>query len=122
MEKQWAELSPDEKRDERFKRWLSPPNVKFSSPAVEKSYKQRVSRLVTVIQLKEPDRVPVMMPGGFVSAACTGVPLGKIMYDYDMLCQVTLKFLKEFETDILHQIDEQVFLWINPNKVTVLSE
>jgi hypothetical protein len=63
--------------------------------------------------LKKPDRVPVMTPGGFISAACTGVPLGKIMYDYNMLCQVTLNFLRDFETDMYHGPDlafpEKVF-------------
>ena len=105
MEKTWAELSPSERREERFKRWLLPANVKFASPAAAKAYKERVTRLITAIQLKKPDRVPVMMPGGFVAAACTGVPLGKIMYDYDELCRVTLKFLQEFETDMYHGPD-----------------
>jgi uroporphyrinogen-III decarboxylase len=105
MEKKWSELTPDEKREERFKRWLSPPDVKFSSPAAEKAYKERVTRLVAAIQLKRPDRVPAMIPGGFIAAACTGVPLGKLMYDYDELCRVTLKFLREFETDMYHGPD-----------------
>ena len=105
MVKEWAELNPDERREERFKRWLSPSNIKFATPAAEKAYKERVTRLIAAIQLKKADRVPVMMPGGFVAAACTGVPLGKTMYDYDTLCQVTLKFLKEFETDMYHGPD-----------------
>jgi uroporphyrinogen-III decarboxylase len=102
MEKKWAELSPYERREERFKRWLSPPDVKFTDATAEKTYKERVTRLIAAINLKKPDRVPVMMPGGFVAAACTGVPLGKLMYDYDTLCQVTLRFLQEFETDMYH--------------------
>jgi uroporphyrinogen-III decarboxylase len=105
MESNWVELNPEQRREERFKRWLSPSHVKFSTPAAEKAYKERVTRLIAAIQLKKPDRVPVMMPGGFVSAACTGVPLGKIMYDYDMLCQVTLQFLQDFETDMYHGPD-----------------
>ena len=31
-EKKWADLSPEEKREERFKRWLSPADVEFKSP------------------------------------------------------------------------------------------
>jgi len=105
MAEKWAELSPDEKREARFRRWLSSPEVTFSSGEAEKIYKERVTRLINVIQLKEPDRVPFMVPGGFVAAACTGVPLGKTMYDYDTLSQVTLKFLREFETDMYHGPD-----------------
>ena len=42
--------------------------------------------------------------------------------DYRIVVQEEIIRVQEFETDILHQIDEQVFLWINPDKVTVLSE
>jgi hypothetical protein len=40
MVKKWAELSPDERREERFKRWLSPANVNFSTAAAEKTIKK----------------------------------------------------------------------------------
>ena len=105
MDEKWAELSPDEKREARFKLWLSPAGVKFSSPEAEKAYKERVTRLIAAIQLKEPDRVPVMIPPGFSSAYCAGVPLRKTMYDYDELGRVTLKFLQDFETDTYHGPD-----------------
>ena len=60
MEKKWEGLSPDEKKEELFKRWLSPPGVKFVSPKTEKLYKERVTRIKDAIQLKKmPDRVPV---------------------------------------------------------------
>jgi hypothetical protein len=45
MEKKWQELSWQEKREERFKRWLS-PEVKFKSPQAEKAYKERVTRFI----------------------------------------------------------------------------
>ena len=57
MKKQWAEMTPEEKREERFNRWLNPPNVKFKNAAAEKAYKTRVNRFITVIKLGEPDRV-----------------------------------------------------------------
>jgi hypothetical protein len=40
MEKKWTELTPDDKREERFKRWLSPPSVEFSSPEAAAAYKK----------------------------------------------------------------------------------
>jgi hypothetical protein len=60
----WTGLSPEEKRRQRFKRWLS-PDVKFSSPEAENGYKARVTRFIKAIELEEPDRVPVMLPVGF---------------------------------------------------------
>ena len=99
MEKQWVELSPDEKREERFKRWFSPPDVKFSSPEAEKAYKKRVTRLINAIQLKEPDRVPVMLPVGFYPAYYAGITLQTVIYDYDELRRAWVKFLHDFDAD-----------------------
>jgi uroporphyrinogen-III decarboxylase len=105
METQWADLSPDEKRKVRFKRWLLPPGIKFSSPEAKKAYEERVTRLITVIQLKEPDRVPVMLPVGFSSVYYSGITFHEAMYDYDKLCHATIKFLRDFETDTYHGPD-----------------
>jgi uroporphyrinogen-III decarboxylase len=99
MEREWAELSPDEKREERFKRWLSPPDVKFASPQAEKAYRDRVTRLINVIKLKEPDRVPVMLPIGFLPAYYAGTTVQKTIYDYDELRRVWRKYIHEFDMD-----------------------
>jgi hypothetical protein len=98
-EKRWADLSPEEKREERFHRWLSPPDVRFSGPEAEKGYKARVTRFIKAIKLEEPDRVPVMLPAGFYPAYYAGGTLKKVMYDYDELRRAWLKFLHDFEPD-----------------------
>jgi len=99
MEKKWADLSWEEKREERFKRWLSPAGVKFSSPEAEKLYKERVNRFIKAIKLEEPDRVPVILPAGNIPAYLAGGNLKTAMYDYDMLRRAWLKFIDEFEMD-----------------------
>jgi len=96
MEKKWSALSWEEKREERFKRWLSPPDAKFSSPEAEKAYKQRVTRFIKAIKLEEPDRVPVMLPVGFYPAYYAGFNLQTVMYDYDALKKAWLKFMNDF--------------------------
>ena len=123
MEKEWAKLTPDEKREERFKRWLSPPDVEFSSPEAEKAYKERVTRFIKTIKLEEPDRVPVMLPAGFLPAYYGGGTLKTAMYDYDELKRAWLKFLNDFEMDtfagpgfvlpgkMLDRIDYKFHLW-----------
>ncbi len=98
MEKQWADLTPYERREKRFKQWLS-PDVQFSSPAAEKAYKEKVMRLINAIQIKEPDRVPVILPAGFSPAYYAGKTLQTVIYDYDELRQAWLKFLHEFDAD-----------------------
>jgi uroporphyrinogen-III decarboxylase len=121
--KSWAELTPDEKREERFKRWLSPRDVEFSSPEAERAYKERVTRFIKVIKLEEPDRVPVMLPAGFLPAYYGGGTLKTAMYDYDELKRAWLKFLNDFEMDtfagpgfvlpgkMLDSIDYKFHLW-----------
>jgi len=99
MGKEWAELTPDEKREERFKRWLSPPAVTFSSPQAEKAYKERVTRFIRAFQLNKPDRVPCILPTSNYPAYYAGTDLRTVMYDYEKLGQAWLKFLNDFDMD-----------------------
>lgn len=99
MNKNWTELTWEEKREERFRRWLSPPAVKFPTPAVEKLYQARVTRFIKAIKLEEPDRVPVVLPAGNFAAYYDGGNLKKVMYDYEALKKAWLKFIRDFESD-----------------------
>ena len=38
------------KREERYQRWLSAPGIIFSSREAERSYRERVSRLVAAYE------------------------------------------------------------------------
>jgi hypothetical protein len=96
--KNWEILSWQEKREERFKRWLS-PDVKFVSPEAERLYKERVTRFIKAIKLEKPDRVPVMLPVEYLPAILAGTNLKTVMYDYDELKRAWLKFINEFEMD-----------------------
>ena len=98
--KNWSELTPQERREERFKKWLSPPDVKFSSPEAEKGYKARAARFIKAIKMEEPDRVPVQIPAGSFPAYYSGMTLRTIMYDYDALKKSWLKFLHDFDMDV----------------------
>ncbi len=98
MEKKWADMTWQEKREERFKRWLS-PDIKFTSPEAEKLYKERVTRFTKAIKLEEPDRVPVMIPAQFLPSVYAGYNLGTVMHDYGKLKEAWLKFLNDFEMD-----------------------
>ena len=101
MEKTWAELSPSEKREERFKQWLSPPGVSFPSKQVEKAYKERVTRVAKALQLQKPDREPVILPSiGNYAAYYAGTDLRTVMYDYEKMKDAWLKFLHDFEQDM----------------------
>jgi uroporphyrinogen-III decarboxylase len=119
----WPALSPEEKRKERFDRWLSPGTVTFSNKKAEAAYKARVTRFIKAISLEEPDRVPVNLPTGYVPAYHAGVDLKTVMYDYKELSRAWIEFMNEFEMDtfsgpglvypgrVLDQIDYRLNLW-----------
>ena len=122
MIKQWKEMTWEERREERFQRWLS-PDVKFVSPEAERLYKERVTRFTKAIKLEEPDRVPVMIPAEYIPAVYAGSNLKAVMNDYDEMKRVWLKFLNDFEMDsflppslvfpakVLEMIDYKVQKW-----------
>jgi uroporphyrinogen-III decarboxylase len=93
----WDKLTWQQKREERFKRWLSPRSVKFVSKEAERQYKARVTRFIKAIKLEEPDRVPCMLPSGYFPAYYAGVTFHDIMYDYDKMKRAWLKFLNDFK-------------------------
>ena len=49
MQRKWAQLTPKEKREERFKSWLW-PGIEFASPQAERLYQERITRFIDVIQ------------------------------------------------------------------------
>jgi hypothetical protein len=94
--KKWEEMTWQEKREERFKRWLSPKNVKFKNKEAEKKYQTRVARFIKAIKMEEPDRVPCILPVGYFPAAYIGVNFHTVMYDYKELRRAWLTFLRDF--------------------------
>jgi uroporphyrinogen-III decarboxylase len=94
--KTWADMTWQEKRDERFKRWLNAPEVKFDSPEAEKQYTARVTRLIKAIKLQEGDRVPCMLPAGYFPAYYAGYDLKTVMYDYEKQRDSWIKFMRDF--------------------------
>jgi hypothetical protein len=69
MEKQWEDMSPDEKQEALFQKWMSPEGAEFKSPEAEKLYKERATRIKDAVQLKKkPDRVPVFLIPSFAPA------------------------------------------------------
>jgi len=87
-----------QKREVRFRRWLS-PDIEFRGPQAEALYKERVTRFIKAITLAEADRVPVLLPSGFFPAYYAGYDLKTVMYDYEKLAEAWLKFVEDFEMD-----------------------
>jgi hypothetical protein len=92
----WKELTPDQKRQARFKRWLDAPGVKFRNKEAEQLYKTRVTRLVKALSMEEGDRVPCNLPVGWFPAYYAGYDLHTVMYDYEKQKKAWLKFMYDF--------------------------
>jgi len=105
MEKQWEEMSSDEKQEALFARWMSPKDpqgndLKFQRPEAEKAYKERITRIKDAIQMKKlPDRVPVLVIPSFFPVYNAGSTPREVMYDYDKCCAAFKKFIMDFAPD-----------------------
>jgi uroporphyrinogen-III decarboxylase len=91
----WNELTWQEKREERFKRWLNPGNIRFNSPKAERLYRDRINRFIKAIKMEEPDRVPVILPSGFFPAYHAGISFHDMMYDVEQTKTAWHKFTKD---------------------------
>jgi uroporphyrinogen-III decarboxylase len=65
----------------------------------EQLYQEREKRYTDVIQLKTPDRVPVICFFGYFAAKYTGVTVKEAMHDYDKMMAAGLKTMAEFQPD-----------------------
>jgi uroporphyrinogen-III decarboxylase len=101
MTKNWNEMTYREKQEVRIEKWLSAAGIVFASPEAQSGYQSRLKRIIDAIQLKEPDRVPCLLPSGSFPAYYAGITVRKAMYDYEAQKNAWLKFLNEFEADTL---------------------
>ena len=89
----------EEKRAQRFERWLSAPGIRFASPAAEQGYRARLTRIIRAIRMQEPDRVPCLLPAGQFPASYAGITVRTAMYDYEEMKRAWRKFLYDFDGD-----------------------
>jgi hypothetical protein len=83
MEKQWSEMTKEEKREQRIKGFITPPpGIKFHNAKAERLYKERVDRQLQATLCEKPDRVPVSLPLGAYPAYHYGLNYKTAMYDY----------------------------------------
>jgi uroporphyrinogen-III decarboxylase len=99
MLKNWNDLTPEEKRAERLKKWLAAEGLEFPDASAKAAYQARLGRIIAAIKLEEPDRVPCLLPAGGFPAIYAGINIRTAMYDYEEMKRAWLKFMHEFEGD-----------------------
>jgi hypothetical protein len=93
-----------EKREALFQRWLHPKDgagndLPFQSPEAAQAYQERILRIKDAIELRKPDRVPVIIMPSFFPFYNAGMTAQEAMYDYDKLGAAFKKFIHDFEPD-----------------------
>jgi uroporphyrinogen-III decarboxylase len=97
--KEWTGLSPEAKLEKMFELWIMPQGIDFISAEAEKAYKERLTRIIDAIQLRVPDRVPVIPAAGYFPAYYAGMKIQEAMYDIDKVCQAWQKYTFDFAPD-----------------------
>lgn len=100
MEKQWSELTKEEKREQRTRDYIDPAGVKFRDAKAETLYRERVNRQMAASMCREPDRVPVSLPLGGYPAYYAGYDFKKVMYDYRAAREAWTRFMWDFYEDM----------------------
>ena len=106
MEKNWQEMTAEEKQEAQFQKLLTPKDpegndLKFQSKEAETNYKASITRIKDAIQLKKtPDRVPVALLPSMFPFINAGLTVQEAMYDYDKCAAAFKKFILEFKPDM----------------------
>lgn len=100
MEKEWSDLTKEEKRERRVEKYLSGEGINFRDARAEQKYKERVIRMLKVSRCEVPDRVPVSLPTGNYPAYYAGYSFKQVMYDYELCVKAWRKFMEDFYDDL----------------------
>jgi len=71
--------------------------------AAEALCREREKRISDAIQLKMPDRVPIICAMGYFPAKYTGIPCSAAYYDFDAWYDAYRKTLRDFQPDMIFQ-------------------
>jgi len=85
---------------ENLERWCAGEGIEFVNAEAEAAYKRRTRRIADVIQLKTPDRVPVVPSFGMFPYLDNGLTCEEAVFDYEKASQAAMKTLEEFKPDM----------------------
>jgi hypothetical protein len=89
-----------DKAKETLELWCAAPDANFVNGDAEEAYKKRARRVADVIQLKVPDRVPIVPSFGMFPALDNGFTCEEVMFDYDKAHKAWMKTLADFKPDL----------------------
>jgi len=124
VDKEWRQLSPDERLERRFA-GLVEPGLEFASSEAAAEYRARATRLKAALLLEgEPDRVPVALLTGYYPATRKGLTPYDVTQDYGKAVDAWYEFNHDVQPDCLsapmfaaipgrafEAIDTQILKW-----------
>ncbi len=113
----WANLTPEQKRQRRLDNFLNAP-IQFVTEKAKQDYKIRAQRIIDVLNVQEPDRVPVNLPVGNLPYTHYGITLRTAMYDYEQAVKACQKFNKDFS----EELEYHAAPWVTPGRVMELLD
>jgi len=116
-EKQWEEMTPQEKRADRLNRWLN-NDSNLPNDEAKKAYRTRVQRLIDVYNVEEPDRVPVNLPVGNLPLKMAGITAYTAMYDHEKALQAIQAFNEKYG----EEFEYAAGLYYSPGRVLDLLD
>ncbi len=122
-DKNWEDMTPQEKRANRLHRWLN-NDSNLPDDEAKQAYRTRVQRLIDVYNIEEPDRVPVNLPVGNLPLKLAGINAHTAMYDYEKALEAYAKFNEKYGSElevnaspfvtpgrILDILDYKIYAW-----------
>jgi hypothetical protein len=100
MPENFNKMSLDEKRDARMNAWAAAA-LPFPNAEAEKGYRQRTQMLIDVVNLKKPERIPIVPWWGVYPAHYAGFTVQEVTYDYEKLGIAWKKANADFLPDAL---------------------
>ena len=91
----------DDKQRTRLAGWQAPDGKQFESPAIAELYRQRATRFVDIVQLRQPDRVPSLMLSSGIVARYAGISFADTFYDSEKSIAATKEFIEEFRPEYM---------------------
>jgi uroporphyrinogen-III decarboxylase len=114
----WAQLTPEQKRQRRLDNFLNAPGLQFVSEKAKSDYRMRAQRMIDVYNVQEPDRVPLNLPVGNLPFTNSGINLHTAMYDYSKAVAACKKFNEEYSEELEYWASP----FITPGKVMDLLD
>lgn len=89
----------NDKLEQRLNAWCSGEGIDFFNDEAKEAYQKRTKRIADVIQLKIPDRVPIVPSFGMFPAIDNGYTCEEVTFNYEKAHKAWMKTLHDFQPD-----------------------